>query len=223
MTCYLEEDSMTHKRLFISIFVLVLISILISGCGSTTTPDPSVVWSDDFEDGDTDGWEQMLGNKEHFVSEGAVNFGSGGGAIIYPNSINYGTWSFDVFIPDKGGSTNEIWFIASEIGDTQYAAFPITIEHQPFTVLEFNHLVGEEETVLDAVTISEGEILSGWHHIDITRDDNQSVKVFFNKELVYEFNEDFPYDSMAFNYWFCCDGPALDNVVVHDQVIDIQP
>ena len=106
--------------------------------------------------------------------------------------------------------------------DLKNVAFPITIEHQPFTVLEFVHSVGSTNTVMDTMTIGSGERLTGWQHFDISRDENGNVKVYFNREFVYEFNEDFPHESEYFAIWFCCEGPALDNVVVRNQVIDIQ-
>jgi hypothetical protein len=79
------------------------------------------------------------------------------------------------------------------------------------------------ETLIDTVTVREPERLTGWHHVDITRDEGGHVKIFIDREFVYEFNEDFPYDSSGFFYYYCCEGPALDNVVVRNQVIDIQP
>jgi len=214
---------MRSKTFFLTSLSLVLLMLLVYGCGSDPNPDASVVWSDDFEDGDTEGWEQFGGEDKHFVSEGAVHFGTSGGVITHPSTVTTGTWSFDVFIPPEGLATNEIYFIASQPDTNLLAAFPITIEHRPDTIIEFNHLVGDEETVIGAVRISEGGRLSGWHHMDITRDDRGNVIVYFNKAFVYKFNQDFPYESDFFGFYTCCEGPALDNIVVRNQIIDILP
>ena len=48
---------MSCKRIFVTVFGLVLLTVLGSGCG-TPTPDPaSIVWSEDFENWDHEGWE----------------------------------------------------------------------------------------------------------------------------------------------------------------------
>ena len=68
---------MARKHLFLTILSIVLLTILLLGCGSTPTPDPSIVWSDDFEDGDTEGWEEVEGEvrDEYSVDEGILSFG----------------------------------------------------------------------------------------------------------------------------------------------------
>ena len=47
-------------------------------------------------------------------------------------------------------------------------------------------------------------------------------KVYFNKEMVLEYSVDFPYEPNYFYFKSCCEGPALDNVVVRNQVLEIQ-
>ena len=90
---------MNHKRIFLTILSMVFVSILLIGCSSNPTPDPSIVWSDDFENGDMEGWEIMGGKA--YVQEGAVYFGDSGGGILYRNAVQTGTWSFDVFICEE--------------------------------------------------------------------------------------------------------------------------
>lgn len=213
---------MARKQFFLTI-VVALMLILILGCGSTPNPDPSIVWSDDFEDGDTEGWEQMGGVNEHFVSDGVVHFGSSGGGIYYRNSVNTGTWSFDAFLCKESQRTPEIWFIANDLGNDQYANFTINITKEPNTKLDITHLDGDLETKIGIVPVRDSEILTGWHHVDITRDDADNVKIFVDREFIYEFTEEYPYDSEGFFYHVSCEGPAIDNVVVRNQVIDIQP
>ena len=185
------------------------------------TPDPSIVWSDDFDDGDMEGWEHLLG--EPYVHEVAVYFGDSGGGILYPNTVKTGTWNFDVFICEESRRTPEIWFILAELGPDQYANFTINITQQPITLLEITRLDGNEETLIDKVTVREPEKLTGWHHVDITRDDSDNVNIYVDSALISKFNEEFPYDSSVFFYYVICDGPALDNMIVRNQVIDIQP
>jgi len=215
----MKEETMTRKYHILTMLSMVLLVILLMGCAVTPTPDPSIVWSDDFEDGDMEGWEEM---GDPYVEQGAVYFGESGGVIFYRNPVKTGTWSFDAFLCEESVRTPEIWFIVSELGNDQYANITINITKQPITKLNITHLDADEETTIDVVTVKESEILTGWHHVDITRDDADHVKIYVDQALIYEFNQDFPYESDGFFYYVDCQGPALDNVVVRDQVIDIQ-
>ena len=66
---------MTRKHFMLTTLLITLLITLMSGCGSIPTPDPSIVWSDDFDDGDTEGWEIEVGMEDKFtVEEGIVSF-----------------------------------------------------------------------------------------------------------------------------------------------------
>jgi len=147
------------------------------------------------------------------------------GDFRYHSTVTTGTWSFDVFIPEKGGTTNDITFIASQL-DTEgeeWSTMWMTIENQPYTLIALHHWSGDPDTLVDAVTIRESERLTGWHHVDITRKDSGNIKIYFDGELYLDTIVDYPCESDYFYNWFCCEGPALDNVVIRNQVIDIQP
>ena len=64
---------------------------------------------------------------------------------------------------------------------------------------------------------AEGQI-SGWNHIDITRDEEGHSTVYLNREPILKYTGELSITP----YWFCFSGPvgsALDNVVVRDIVI----
>ena len=219
------------KHSFLAVLAITLIIFLLVGCNSTPaemspTPDPSIVWSDDFEDGDTEGWEEEgeIGD-EFTVVDGQLSFYDYG-YIAHPSSVSNGTWTADVFIPDVDEGFIIINFMTKGImGDepSGWRNLGIVIEHQPSTTIKFGYWDGSKANIIKTETISEGERLTGWQHVDITRDEGGFVKAYINKELVLESSFDYPFEPNYFHYLSCCEGPALDNVVVRNQVIDIQP
>jgi hypothetical protein len=68
-----------------------------------------------------------------------------------------------------------------------------------------------------------GEQLSGWHHFDITKDHSGLIQVYLDGEWILEHLDELPFDVKKMTFYFCCEGPALDNVVVRDDVIEVQP
>lgn len=219
---------MAHKASMTLGLFLILVILVLAGCSptdKTSTPDSSIVWSDDFEDGDTEGWEEFDGETgdEYSVEDGKLAFGYIGGDIIHPSSVNTGSWSADVFLGDKGGTVIDLAYMAAELEPDEVRVSWITIENQPYTLISLHQWDGLSSEKLKEEKLGERERITGWHHIDITRDLNGFVKVYFNNELILEDNIEFPYESQLIHFYSCCEGPVLDNVVVRNQVIDVQP
>jgi hypothetical protein len=202
---------------------------------SVLIPDPSIVWQDDFDDGDTEGWEPLRSKlgKDYFVNEGVLNFGDKGGWLRHTSSVTTGSWSFDVFIPDKWGQT-EFTFISSIPGseNDEFSSLQIQIGTYSDTEFVFRYCYGlqdigdykiPQDIMVDWGIIGKRENITGWRHVDITRDDNGNLKFYFDGELFLDTIVDYPYEADYFGIRYCCEGPALDNVVVRNQVIDIQP
>lgn len=81
------------------------------------SPDPelSIVWSDDFEDGDFADWEEVGSTGFYYVNEGVLTVGpDSAGDIVHRSDVAHGTWSFDVFISDQMMSQNEIGVTCDE-------------------------------------------------------------------------------------------------------------
>jgi hypothetical protein len=182
------------------------------------TPDSSIVWSDDFDDGDFEGWGT---DYEHVisVSEGMLSFGPDrGGEVYHQNDISFGTWSFDVFLPDDFGGSYQIVLNANEMFSSH---FGIKISGIPKTNVKL-YTDDYGDYVVEGTWIAK-ENLTGWNRFEVTRDDQFNTNVFINGELILEsrIGKDFT------PAWFYVSGPPvgpiLDNVVVHSKVIDIQP
>jgi hypothetical protein len=221
---------MARKYFSLTIIAMVLLLTLLVGCSSTPaemtpTPDTSIVWSDDFEDGDTEGWIDCINTPppadSYSASDGTLAFSQDGACIRYPSTVTFGTWSADVLIPEKTGTTNDITFIASQ-GDTEmeWSTMWMTVEHLPNTVIAL--YTSGEPSLHGVVNIGENGKITGWHHVDITRDENGNIKIYFDGELQIDSVVDYPHESDYFGVFFY-EGSGIDNIVVRNQVIDIQP
>ena len=68
-----------------------------------------------------------------------------------------------------------------------------------------------------------GRKLSGWTHIDVTRDGDGNSIFYIDGEKVLEFSDDLTIKPQLFYFNTPLVGPLLDNLVVRDQVIEIKP
>ena len=190
----------------------------------SATPEPQIVWSDDFEDGDTAGWQEAFAihNDEFFGSEGALSFGKNGGDTRRPSNVSIGTWSLDVNLPDTPGPLADITFAVAEFSGN-YRTIWIYFENKQDTVISLRHFNGSDSIIDGEAPILEGEKVSGWHHIDITRDHDDHTKVYVDGKLCLDALVKFPFESDYFYVNNYIEGPAYDNIVVRNYVIEIEP
>jgi len=188
----------------------------------TPTPELAVVWSDDFEDGNADGWEWSYGTADFSVREGALNFGPGeGGDIKHKSETTIGTWSFDAYMPEQTGWSLYIGMCANERSN-RFFGLQIKRGTDTFVKLAFEEYLGDEKITFDGPWHA-GEVLTGWHHFDVTRDNSNKTRVYLNVEQILESDIGEFFTTSFFVLGAPPQGPAFDNVVVWNQVIDIQP
>jgi len=218
---------MTRKQIFLTIFSMVLLFFLLCGCSSTTadmapTPDLTIVWSDDFEDGEIEDWGQDLNpGTSFFVEEGVLTSGpERAGDIYHESKVSSGTWSFDLFItPDTKLMPNIDFCLScdqdyiSGVGFSVMSTERTTVQ---MLILENGKLTHEDK-------VREDGRLSGWNHFDITRDDSGNSKIYLNGEIILEYSDELNITPQWFYFATPAIGPILDNLVVRNQVIDIKP
>jgi len=223
---------MTHKYFSLTIIVMVLLLMLLVDCSSTPaemtpTPDMSIIWSDDFEDGDKEGWMEDFAyqaNNSFFVEEGVLNNDELSYGIIYHESeVSSGTWSFDLFYPEEPEIYVPSYRIAVICDQRFLYCFGIdsSIEGSKNTTVRIITLDGyNEASSYDSVKL--GEKLVGWKHFDVTRDESGNSKIFVDGELILQDKVEISFSPKRLFIYTNVKGPAIDNVVVRNQVIDIQ-
>ncbi len=198
--------------------VIILFSCLLAVnavSGSFRDVSATVIWAEDFEDGNHDGWTVHLGT---FSAVDNTLRASGFvlNAISHPSSLETGTWSIDLYfspIPHYSSIYMFVEDIGQGIGNNGYwlyiTTFRVTL-----------HL--ETEFVTDPIAnFSFPEPLNGWQHFDITRDSTGLIRTYINETLCMEATHT---EHNTANYFLIQlrDGDAIDNVVVSD-TIDITP
>ncbi|MHA1943846.1 MAG: hypothetical protein ACW96M_05560 [Candidatus Thorarchaeota archaeon] len=206
----------------------------------------AVVWSDDFNDGDYDGWticeNLVLGSEwptagfngsQWLATNSYLQLDQEGkGVITYPSNVAYGTWSFDFkFNETQIGflSWAEVVIISSgHILTTDdwvpLEGFAIWIRFDVFTIEEPHDFTlslkkghdGDTTTIDSAWHVP----VAGWHHIDVTRNTTGWFSVYHNGSPIMEGGDTDIDTSELFMVWFE-EWQMIDNIVVDDELLTI--
>jgi len=192
----------------------------------TSTPDPSIIWGDDFEDGDLTGWiipDEWGG--EFFVEDGNLKVGPclecddpKIQVISHASAVATGTWSFDLFHPEM---------LNTFIGFTSNPRYGQADDRSEFYNHGLNFDAGMQRVYV--YFFYEGRNsqpyqyamrdLSGWQHFDITRTEDGHTMVYLNGAPIFDYSDDRINASEDF-YIVGVEGMQYDNIVVRNQVID---
>jgi len=187
-------------------------------------PCPSgVVWSDNFDDGDYDGWSVTSGmflaetNTLKAVSEGSIeryqSISEGSNVVVHPSTVTTGTWSFDVYVTGDGGG--EILFMM--VPGRTYM-IDITSDN----IYLWRRGIDEEGRRVGGVMLHFPYIVrdpfSGWQHIDITREGNGRIRVYHGGKWATGAYDTLLTTSQSFVYIAPSSGMALDNIVVSNTI-----
>ena len=206
------ETSVDKLRLMgLMVIIMILGAFLLLSCSSR---DESIVWSDNFNESDLIGWETWWQEGLYSTENGVLSIKTGGD-LYHESTVLTGTWSFDLYLDNNSGTTHEFRFMEVinafqnlEIKQDKNTQIWITTQVDPMPLSSHVDL---------------GEKLSGWHHFDITRNEDGLIQVYLDGEFIVEHFDDREFDVEKLVIMYCCDGPVLDNLVVRDQIIEISP
>ena len=206
----------------------------------------AMVWSDDFNDGDYDGWticeNLALGSKWPTAGYNGSQWSAtnsylqldqeGWGVMTRPSNVAYGTWSFDFKFNETQigyGSDAAVVIISSDDILTDdwddpeyfeiYIHFEVSTLEEPhnFTLFLKKYHDGDR-TIIDSVWHVP---VAGWHHIDVTRNTTGWFSVYHNGSPIME-GGDTDIDTSELFWLQFEEWQMIDNVVVSDTV-DITP
>ena len=145
------------------------------------------------------------------------------------STINYGTWRFDVFIPDLDFVSEDliIDFICSRANNdynlTGSTISTIINELQGFyiwiTTLNGNSIsLGSNDTELKSYTPN-SSLYNGFHNFHITRDTTGEFNLYIDKSLVFSVTDNKTVSSkkLGIESWYGVN--KIDNITVLDQVL----
>jgi len=209
-----------------------MLVLCVSVC--TTSSDATVIWSDDFNNGNYDGWlicnntvvnpPSAWSAANHYLQ---IDQGDSG-TISHPSTLAYGTWSFDFKANGTQVTTGQglsIGFISNDINDATDVVNPedwscyglkiraaITTEGKEF-YLSLTKWYRGVFTTLDS---SDSYLpVVGWHHIDVSRTTGGLFQVYVNDSLILQGTDTEMTTSELFVVSLA-DWNMVDNVVVDD-------
>ncbi|MHA1904927.1 MAG: hypothetical protein ACW977_13265 [Candidatus Thorarchaeota archaeon] len=217
----------------ITVLLLSLIIAPLSGRAAT-------VWSDDFNDGNYDGWTIPENSR---VYDGDYGWNGSDwtaanqylqldqrefGIISHPSNVAYGTWSFDFRINETlsaHGVMGNFAFISNNIHDldniTEGSWYFIHFE-DPTGVSFYISLRKYTNDVLTEYTNTTPIPVAGWHHIDVTRNTTGWFSVYHDYSLIIQ-ELDTQIDTSEMFVLWVERGLMIDNIVVDNEVIPITP
>ncbi|MHA2187687.1 MAG: hypothetical protein ACXADL_12475 [Candidatus Thorarchaeota archaeon] len=228
----MKRDSL-FKVFCCAITVLLLSSIIAPLSGRAAT-----VWSDDFNDGNYNGWTICENPGLNYNSSNwsaANNYlqldQEDWGTITHPSNIAYGTWSFDFKVNATQatiGRGASITFISNDINNITNVVEAedwhcywlrirgyLTVEDEIAFTSSLHEWVDGVHTVID----SSGTDLpiTGWNHIVVTRNTTGSFSVYYNGEPVMQGVGTEMTTSELFVV-SVADWHMIDNIVVDDEI-----
>ncbi|MFX0078261.1 MAG: hypothetical protein ACFE8O_03390 [Candidatus Hermodarchaeota archaeon] len=172
------------RKFLLSVIACSLVILLAM---QTPTSTAAVGWSDDFNDGNYDGWTVEEGSFTAVGNSLNTTGTSTDNSISHNSTAAFGFWSFDIYINESEGSLYEPRWSSAFIrvgawpGDPD--AYVLEIWSDETAVLQILRLVrvdaGELGPVLADDTTSISSI-HGWQAVNITRSLAGEFEVFLN-------------------------------------------
>ena len=173
-----------------------------------------IVWSDNFDDGNYDGWyvwNATYSAAEHTLKLVSISVSNNYG-ISHLSKVTNGTWSFDELV----GEAIVVWLMydAVENGLVVSSSFATDGTH-----LRLYTVSSEGANVVGEYIFNGG--ISAWQHIDVTRNVEGRTCVYLNGTLVIDVVDHVVRKSWLFMITHYRNS-AIDNIVVSNTV-DIEP
>lgn len=183
------------------ITITALVFLLVIGAFSTPV-SAAVAWSDDFSDGNYDGWTILGGAFDTPVSpKYSLTCSPAGLSMIYHPSTQFnGNWLFELYEDGTAGSNIEVLFMATGTTLEDFAGYSMKLyyEDEPsryfVTLFRWNY-----SSVLDASIrwiLKSGGIWTepdplpdpGWHIYNVTRIASGNMTILRDDEVLIETN-----------------------------------
>ncbi len=183
------------------------------------------VWSDNFDDGNLDGWttgspDSFSASNGYLESTDDTTPLSSRPVIRYLNNVTRGTWSFDFYL--LGEYNDSVYFSGMRVifwsDDT--TSYNIDFEPGLITFYRFVQWPGDVRGTWSAPI----DLRGTWHHMDITVSEPFVFDIFING--IHRIHNEYAFPPTStpegFMVIFGTIGEGIDNVVVSDTV-DFQP
>jgi hypothetical protein len=201
---------MKWKLLSLGCLLLILGLVVSSPCQAT------LVWSDNFNDGNYDGWDVFGGT----FSAAGLNLACGPDLwnyASYPSDVTSGEWRFDVYMNHNYGVS--VYFMAQ---DTSGDGFLLTqnsyyLEFSPnMGYIRLYRRVSGSPSVMDSYTVTIP--LGTLFEVIVTRDASGQFHVWLDGVHQLE-GESTHLDASSYFIVRITESGYIDNIVVYDEII----
>jgi hypothetical protein len=173
----------------------------------------TVVWQDDFDDGNYDGWSTS--SQAGFSAANGyleTQIDSTWSWISRPSDVAYGSWQFDVYAVDTPANHCYVYIISSGINYrlcvwTGSWTGGITIPGPGFDLLK------EIDDVTEIASYYPGTPVTGWYTINFTRTEAGEFSIYIDSVLRMQVTDNDITESTTFRF-AAQGGWRIDNVVV---------
>ncbi len=207
-----------HKKFMLGAIVCSLLLFLTLQIPNSNA---TVVWSDDFNDGNYNDWTILEGtyNATNEYLETTNPAQSLMHQIRHDSSVIYGFWSFDLYVNASTTSlitpNHIILLMADELEDSinHHAtnAFELdVVTNTEWVGIRLSKYTPEGWDVLAATSLS---AFDGWQEFNITRDCYGNFDIYLNETLQLEWTDNSIFTSNYF-VWRALEYNAIDNIVV---------
>jgi len=178
-------------------------------------------WSDDFEDGNYDGWTVIQGDFSVIGGEltGTTNGPGDSHASIYRESnVTLGTWSFDVNIPSAGSyGWVPVAFMAESTSHLTDVYYVVEWYSGDMWLSRYNDL---SQVIIESYDLPDNHHW-GLHHVSVVRNSTNDFYVYLNGSLVIEGISIVPavdFEYFVFYSYYDSAGVSIDNITVTEYV-----
>lgn len=192
--------------LFISILIITVSSVSSS----------RNVWIADFSNNDLSGW--TINDGSFRLDEGYLNASSSSSSISHGNSVAYGKWSFDLYLPNPE-SRLQMSFISDDISiDKQ--GYELIFENVPF---EENSTFAElivDGSISYPLLIDEtftNEKMTGWQYIVVERSISGDFNIRVNGQVVLSGSNNVVKSSSSLEI-VMTEGVSIDNLSIREHI-----
>ncbi|MFX1565370.1 MAG: hypothetical protein ACFFCH_05215 [Promethearchaeota archaeon] len=174
----------------------------------------TIIWADDFNDGDYNGWNVVYG--AFSTEDNLLRAEVGQSCINHPSTVIVGTWSFDFIFSGQFSSGANIGFACEEVVLYPITGYVLKVGRSAFELVVWNQsydwIIGSYYPLYH---------INGRQEIDITREENGQFRVYINNTLQIE-AIDTTISASNYFHFFCGPNEALDDISVSDS-IDVFP
>lgn len=192
-------------------------------------------WSDDFNDGNIDGWTVQGWNRTadpptalpgNFTADDYTlrAYDDETNQAYHTSTVAYGSWVFDYHSVPTPNNHSYVAFVSGPATEFDGPGWEATVPYEYGIVVvngefaSFNNtfiLYRRNQGNINVIPLGEHDVdvVSGWYHINITRDFEGNFEVYFNDTLEITAVETGYTTSEIFSFYTHA-GPALDNIVV---------